>query len=117
MRKKYISVIAAGLCVAMFAGCQETPKDSIVKQKGADSIKSYESAEEPETDSPLRELLGAPEHYSNKASYEGGGLVIETDADVILPEANSINTYAVSAREVNQEMIDTVTNAFFEGAK
>lgn len=117
MKKKYISVIAAGLCVAMFAGCQETPKDSIVKQKGADSIKSYESAEEPEADSQLRELLGAPEHYSNKASYEGGSLVIETDADVILPEANSINTYAVSAKEVNQEMIDTVTNAFFEGGK
>lgn len=116
MKKKYISIIAAGLCITMFAGCQETPKDSIVKQKGADAIKSYESAES-EAGSSLRELLGAPEHYTNKASYEGGGLVIDTDAEVILPEANSINTYAVSAKEVNQEMIDTVTNAFFEGAK
>ncbi len=116
MRKKYISVIVSGLCVAMLAGCQETPKDTIVKQKGADAIQSYESAET-ETDSPLRELLGAPEHYTNKASYEDGGLVIDTDAEVILPEVNRINTYAVSAKEVNQEMIDTVTNAFFEGAK
>ena len=115
MKKKYSSLIAAGLCLAMLTGCQETPKDSIVKQKGAGAIKSYESAEE-NAGSSLREALGAPEHYTNNASYEGGGLVIDTDAAVILPEADTINTYAVSAREVNQEMIDTVTNAFFEGA-
>lgn len=114
MKKKYISMIAAGLCISVLAGCQETPKDTIVKQKGADSIKSYESTED--VGSPLREILGAPEHYTNKAAYEDGGLVIDTDADVILPDANAINTYAVSAKEANQELIDTVTNAFFDAS-
>ncbi len=114
MKKKYISIIAAGLCISILAGCQETPKDTIVKQKGADTIKSYESAED--TKSPLRETLGAPKHYKNNGSYEDGGLVIDTDADVILPDADAINTYAVSAREVNQELIDTVTNAFFDAS-
>lgn len=112
MKKKYIFMIAAGLCLTILAGCQETPKDTIVKQKGADNIKSYESAEE--TGSSLQETIGAPEHYTNNASYEGGGLVIDTDADVILPDVNAISTYAVSAKEVNQDMIDTVTNAFFD---
>lgn len=114
MKKKYGSMIAAGLCIAFLAGCQETPENAIVRQKGADSVKSYESAEDAQAGTLLRELLGAPEHYANNASYEGGGLVVDTDADVILPEAGAINTYAVTAKEVNQDMIDAVTNAFFD---
>lgn len=118
MKKKYIPMVAAGLCIALFTGCQETPKDAIVRQKGADSVKSYESTEEGvQAGTSLRELLGVPEHYANNASYEGGGLVIDTDADVVLPEAGAINTYAVTAKEVSQDMIDTVTNAFFDDAK
>ncbi|MCI8485391.1 MAG: hypothetical protein HFH41_13795 [Lachnospiraceae bacterium] len=115
MKKKYITGIAAGLCISILAGCQETPENSIVKQKGTESIKEYESGEE--TASPLKEILGVPEHYSNKKSYEEGALVIDTDAEVILPEASSINTYQVSAKEVNQDMIDQVTKTFFEGDK
>ncbi len=118
MKKKYIPMVAAGLCIALFTGCQETPKDAIVRQKGADSVKSYESTEEGvQAGTSLRELLGVPEHYANNVSYEGGGLVIDTDADVVLPEAGAINTYAVTAKEVSQNMIDTVTNAFFDDAK
>ena len=118
MKRKYSSMVVAGLCIAFLTGCQETPEDAIVRQKGADSVKSYESAKEnAQAGTSLRELLGAPEHYANNASYEGGGLVIDTDADVILPEADTISTYAVTAMEVNQDMIDTVTNAFFDDAK
>lgn len=118
MKRKYIPMVAAGLCIALFTGCQETPKDAIVRQKGADSVKSYESTEESvQAGTSLRELLGVPEHYANNASYEGGGLVIDTDADVVLPEAGAINTYAVTAKEVSQDMIDTVTNAFLDDAK
>ncbi len=115
MKKKLASILAAGLCVTTLAGCQETPEDSFVKQKGAANVKEYESAEV--TDSPLREILGAPEHYKSQKNYQNGALVIDTDADVILPNAKSINTYNVSAKEPNQQIIDTVTNAFFEGGK
>ncbi len=130
MKKKYLM---AALCLSagILAGCQETPKESIVKEKGADSIKNYESMENEEEDAEtgengeenskeegaLREIIGAPEHYANQASYEDGGLVIDTDAEVILPEASSLNTYAVSAKEVNQDLIDQFTKAFFEGDK
>ncbi len=115
MKKRYASILAAGLCVSILAGCQETPKDSIVKQKGAANVKEYESAGH--TDSLLREVLGAPVHYKNQETYENGVLVIDTDADVIVPDAKSISTYSVSAKGPDQEVIDTVTNAFFEGAR
>lgn len=115
MKKRTHSMIAAGLCLVFLAGCQETPKDTIVRQKGADSIKSYEGTED--TGDSLREVLGAPEHYKNKASYQEGGLIIDTDADVILPDAAAMNTYAVSAMEPDQELIDHITQAFFPDAK
>lgn len=115
MKKKYITMITVCLCISMLTGCEKTPEEAIVKEKGAESIKEYESTEE--TDSPLMETLKAPEHYTNQASYENGVLVIDTDADVFLPNVSKLNTYGVAAKEVNQELIDTVTKAFFEGDK
>ncbi len=90
-----------------------------MREKGQASIKEYESAEveSGKEGASLREQLGAPEHYKNQESYEDGRLVVDTDAEVILPKAASLNTYAVSAKEVNQDMIDLLTNAFFEGDK
>lgn len=115
MKRQQIIIIVAGLCISILSGCQKTPEEAIVKEKGASSIKNYQSTEH--TGISLRETLKVPEHYTNKATYEDGALVIDTDADVIIPEVDSVNTYRVSAKEVNQDLIDTVTEAFFEDAK
>lgn len=109
MKKKHIAILAAVLCIGILSGCQETPGNTIVKQKGADSVKEYESVED-----KIKDMLKAPDTYQNHAEYEKGGLVIDTNAEVILPDADTMNTYKVSAVEVNQELIDKVTNAFFE---
>ena len=115
MRKKTAMAAALGinLAVCVLAGCEKTPEESIVKEKGADSIRQYESTEE--TKGGLRERLNAPKHYKNESVYENGGLVIDTDADVFVPDVDTVNTYAVSAKELNQELIDQVTEIFFKG--
>lgn len=116
MKKK---IIAAYLCFGMgcmlFSGCEKTPEETIVREKGADSIKQYESGDD--TGNSLAESLGVPEHYKNENVYEDGKLVIDTDADIIVPDVNAVSTYAVSAKEMNQELIDLVTKTFFEGDK
>ena len=112
MKKKAV-LLAFCLCVGGLAGCEKTPENVVVREKGAGSIREYESTEQ--TGSSFYESLGAPEHYTNRASYEGGRLVIDTDADVILPDADAVNTYAVTAEEVSQELIDRVTEVFFPG--
>ena len=118
MKRRMLSIL---LCTSVIGtsltGCEKTPEEAIVREKGADSVKEYESVEDTDVKGSLREMLGAPEHYKNEESYENGGLVIDTDADVYVPEVDTVNTYAVSAMEVNQDMIDTVTKAFFEGDK
>lgn len=112
MKKKYMSVIVAGISISILAGCQNTPEKSIVKQKGADNIKEYESAK-----NSIQEMVQAPETYKNQASYQNGILTVDTDAPVILPKVDSMNTYKVSAEEVSQEMIDKVTEIFFPDGK
>ncbi|MEY8515842.1 DUF6034 family protein [Lachnospiraceae bacterium 29-84] len=140
MTRNKVSILAAAALLSLAVGCQETPEESIVREKGAAGIKKYESmdgqdapdgsAQEDEEDgegrgedsegregNPLADLLQAPEHYKNQMTYQDGALVIDTDADVILPDASALNTYSVSAKEVNQDLIDTITKAFFEGDK
>ena len=112
MKKKYTAILAAALCISILTGCQETPKNAIVKQKGADSASGYETAE-----GKIKDMVNAPETYQNQAEYEDGALVIDSNAKVVLPKADAMNTYKVSAQEANQELIDKVTNAFFEDAK
>lgn len=146
-RKKCRIILAAGLLMIL-AGCQETPKESIVKQKGADKIKEYESNEEnhsseasknanenqdaegtkengpdaaaeeaEEKEGKINEIVKAPKTYKNQVEYEGGNLVVDTDAEIILPKVDVMNTYKVSAREADQELIDHITKIFFDGAK
>lgn len=113
MKKRITAIVLClGMAGTLLAGCEKTPKESIVREKGADSIDKYESGED--IKGALRERLKAPEHYKNESVYENGGLIIDTDADVLVPDADTVDTYAVSAKEVNQELIDQVTNAFFK---
>lgn len=116
MKRKIIAVLLCSVTGCMvFSGCEKTPEEAIVREKGADSVKQYESAGDEKT--ALRERLKAPEHYKDESVYEDGRLVIDTDADVFVPDADAVNTYAVSAKEGSQELIDMVTKTFFEGDK
>ena len=61
MKRKQIRAAVMGLCLSIcLTGCEETPEEVIVKEKGADQISKYESDEK--TERILRETLGAPEH-------------------------------------------------------
>lgn len=116
MKKKITAAfLCLGLGCTMLGGCEKTPEEAIVREKGEDSIRQYESAEE--VKGRLRESLKAPGHYKKESVYENGGLVIDTDADVYVPDADAVNTYAISAKEVSQELIDRVTDVFFAGDK
>ncbi|MCI8484423.1 MAG: hypothetical protein HFH41_08800 [Lachnospiraceae bacterium] len=151
MKKKFMIIAVTGICIGILSGCQETPKNSIVKQKSADNIKNYESVEDAETsqenqdpekdknstknqdaakdendiknqdaqekEGKINKMVQAPKTYKNRAEYEEGTLIIDTDAEIILPNVDSMNTYHVSAKEADQEMIDQITQIFFAGAK
>lgn len=115
-RRLGAAVIASSLVMGAIAGCEKTPENSIIKEKGSKAIKGYESLGEDEGVS-LVDKLNIPEHYTNNASYEDGGLVIDTDAQVIVPQVSSIDTINVSAVKADSSLLDTVTKAFFGDSK
>ncbi len=115
MKRVAGAMTTAGLCALLFTGCQGAQEHSIVKAKEAGATVQYETSEAAEHF--LREELGAPTVYKNHRVYQDGVLVIDTDAKVEVPEVTGINTYTVSNRAVEQELIDAFTNAFFAGEK
>lgn len=69
--------IAAGiLCAALLAGCQETPEEQIVRQKGEDSIKAYQEAEQTPAEDGAEEERTA----QDKAADSGNGTAGEGDS-------------------------------------
>ena len=51
MKKKIIAVfVCFGMGCMILSGCEKTPEETIVREKGADSIKQYESGENAEGD-------------------------------------------------------------------
>lgn len=114
MRKKTV-LAAMCVCAVLFSGCEKTPENVIVREKGKQSIQKYESGES--AGGSLAEQLEAPQHYSNLVSYEDGRLVIDTDADVWIPDAEEVHIYEVTAKKETQQMVDDVTEVFFPGAK
>lgn len=121
MRKKLLkrlgaAVLAVCLLAGFLAGCEKTPESSIVKEKGAGAVKDYEGGGK-DDGVALKEKLKIPESYKNKASYEDGALVIDTDAKVIVPDVSSMDTIAVSAMKADSALLDTVTKAFFGNSR
>ena len=106
------------LCIVSgcLAGCEKTPEDPVVREKGVHSQKAYESAGD-RSGGTLREARLVPGHVTDRAVYEEGKLVIDTDADVTVPDVDAASTYGVSAKKGGQEMVDLVTGVFFPDAK
>ncbi len=112
MRKR-AALLAFCILAGGLAGCEKTPEDVVVREKGIKSIREYESTES--MGGSLYESLSVLKHYTNRSSYEDGRLVIDTDADVILPDVDAVSTYAVTAKTADQAMIDQVSEVFFPG--
>lgn len=115
MKRNAIWGIMVCIGAVLFSGCEQTPENAIVREKGIQSAKNYQGGVR--IGGELAEYLGAPEHYSNRAVYEDGRLVIDTDADVYVPDAAEVHTYAVTAKKETQQMVDAVTEVFFPEAK
>lgn len=111
MKRKKIIIIAAVLAAAMIAGCEETPDDIIVKEKNKNNTADYKTAEK--NKEPIEKIINAPKHYKNTINLQDGKLVIDTDAEVFVPEAEALNTIQVKAKEINQAFLEQVTKAFF----
>lgn len=112
-KRKIVIILMLCLSTRLLTACQKTTEEVIVTEKESNDTSSYEATEKKETNSFLRNQINAPKHYKNEISYQNGALKISTDAEVIVPEVDSVDTISVSAKEFDQELIDKTTKAFF----
>lgn len=65
----------------------------------------------------LRTALGAPETYESTVTDTTGKLTVNTNAVVEIPNADKVSAINVSQHPFDQEQIDLITDAFFQGGK
>ena len=108
---------AACLCAAalLLAGCAKSPENDIVTQKNTEALVS-KAVQEEENRKPLAENKEeAPEHYAWSYDNKDGTLHMEADADVALPEAETIPMYRLRCTGFTQEEVTGIYDYLFEG--
>lgn len=117
MEKKKRILTSAVICfLCLFTGCEKTPEDVIVKQKGQKDMSAYAKEELETSDILLMEELGAPKTYQDEVENTDGNLKLAIDAEVVIPNVSRVPIYKVKEKEFSQEFIDTVTETFFGAA-
>ena len=88
------------LCMCLLGGCQKTPDQQIVREKGKDSIAQYEQETQAqaqegsrtggETAQTLAEKLEAPSWYEDSFSSDDGSLKVICSARVEIPDVTQV---------------------------
>lgn len=105
------------LCIAAFllAGCAKSPENDIVTRKNTEALVS-KAAEADESRKTLAENKEQPpEHYSWSYDNSAGTLHIDAEADVELPEAETIPMYRLSCTGFTQEQVTGLYDYLFQG--
>lgn len=114
--KKRMGLVMALLCAAMAAGCQKTPEAEIVRQKGEDSVASYQEAEEESGENSLSKRLQVPERYQLEDGDSEEGYSLSADASISVPDVEKIGIYKVKLKDYTPELMMKVHQAFFGDA-
>lgn len=113
--KKYVCILLAILmALAALSGCQQTPKDDLVV--GKDMSKMLKKAMAPQdVQGGLPEVLGIPSgHYETNLEDKSGKIKVTVDADINLPDADSIPIVRVAAKPFSQDTVNTLIELLFD---
>ena len=99
------------LFVSVLTACQPTPEKAVVVQRDALEEKIVETAEtvEPKT------TYQAPDHWTDHA--EEGAIIINVDADVILPDVDAYPVIKLEPLVLPQERVDELVHYFARDRK
>lgn len=129
-KTKALALCMAVLMLAMsvLTACQPTPEEPVVVGKGDDHLEEMivSSAQSPAVGSPddiseaekiaaLRDLVGAPETFSDSYTSEKGDVTVTIDAQVLLPPAEGVPALTVTLSAFSQEQTDQFINFFLHG--
>ena len=111
--KRLICILLAAMTALSLTACQKTPEKVTVVKK--DTERMIEQASSEDNGNKLSELDIPDEHYAFNSELADGRLKINVDADIRIPEADTIPIRKVSMGVFSQEAVTVIFNYLFEG--
>lgn len=107
----------ACLCAAalLLAGCAKSPEKDIVTRKNTETLVSKATEEDESRKTLAENKKSPPEHYSWSFDNNAGTLHMDVQADVELPESETIPMYRLSCTGFTQEQVTGLYNYLFQG--
>ncbi len=113
MKKSFTAAILSLVLISL-TGCQETPKEDLVKNKKEQDLEQEmkNNAQKTEQDSAgtAENLASVPAHYQYE--MEADGVAVQVDADVHIPDTDKIISEKVKPSEMTQEQIENTIHYF-----
>lgn len=115
MRKKLLAVIIFCSMLASFTACAQTPDEEQVTQKNDDKLimQATEDTKGRESQKDIREKT--PDHYKYSYENEDQTLSIQADADIYLPETNTMPMYRIESGGFDQTLVTSIYDYLFQG--
>lgn len=116
MKRQTAILLATAMFFSTAAGCADTPDSSLVGQKNTDRLKEAAMDTEDENRLSLEEVKQqTTENYTFTWNSEDGKVNIAADAQVVLPESESIPMYSLSCTGFTQEQATAAYNYLLSG--
>lgn len=116
MKRMMVVALATVISMAILAGCQPRPGRADVIGKDLEQMLALAISEQ-DTAGSLAERLGVPGRYESYVEDAKGSFKVTIDADVILPEADSIPLVWVKAQPFDQQIVNKLIAALFNDGK
>ncbi len=97
----------------LLAGCQATPEKPAVVGKDLEQMLVLATSETV-SEGSLAERLGIPERYESHIEDARGNFKVAVDANITLPEADSLPIIRVEAQPFDQQTVDRLIGVLFE---
>lgn len=108
--RKMRYLVSCLICSTLLAGCAETPREAIVREKGNESMKNYREDEQKEM---LSQKLEVPEIYEYSYQSEDGKYTLNCQAKIQVPDTDTVSVFQVQQLPFEGELIDRITEGFF----
>ncbi len=110
MIKKIRILFLVILGLVLLTGCQPTPEDIIVANKGNNNLENIIN----QTPAPEEEY-DVPETWTSTFQKEGSKLIMNVDATITIPNVKEYPVVRISPDKFTQEQVDNMVKILFNG--
>ena len=108
LRKRLAALALCGVLTLSLAACQEDPEGTIVAHKDMDKLISQAAASEPGKVDAVQVAEDTPPGYQTTLKNEELGVTVNVDAQVELPQMDTLNVCRVRQKPFDQAFVDKV---------